>query len=180
MWPDGWTVVPVAGVSVDIAAPPFHAECSWPTKTARDDVTIVVKITDTSVGGGGMLIPRTRINLESSSARQTLERATGLKDDRRDEFSRFFKTLSDLVGELHRQQQPIHQLQVVEPKPVSWLLYDPHLPSPGSFTRAQYRKIGRAGNWKDALSKSGCPHNRPAAPSIRHSRLRARENFQNE
>lgn len=131
MWPDGWTVVPVAGVSVDIAAPPFHAECSWPTKTARDDVTIVVKITDTSVGGGGMLIPRTRINLESSSARQTLERATGLKDERRDEFSRFFKTLADLIGELHRQQQPIHKLQVVEPKPVQWLLY-PLWPATGA------------------------------------------------
>jgi len=124
MWPDGWTVVPVAGVSVDISAPPFHAECTWPTKTARDDVTIVVKITDTSVAGGGMLIPRTRINLESSSARQGLERATGLKDDRRDEFARFFKTLADLMGELHRQQQPIHELRIdQDPAPVDWLVY---------------------------------------------------------
>ena len=47
MWPDGWTVVPVAGVSVDISAPPFHAECTWPTKTARDDVSTIIEINDT-------------------------------------------------------------------------------------------------------------------------------------
>lgn len=131
MWPDGWTIIPVAGVSVDISAPPFHAECSWPTKTARDDVSIIIEINDTSVTGGGLLIPRTRINLQAASARQTLERATGLKDERREEFARFFKTLAQLIGELYRQQQPIHQLEIVEPKPVSWLLY-PLWPATGA------------------------------------------------
>ena len=39
-WPDGWTVLPVEGVSVEVSAPPFNAECRWPTKENRRDVSM--------------------------------------------------------------------------------------------------------------------------------------------
>ena len=125
MVPDGWTVLPVEGVSVELSAPPFHAQCQWPTKkTSRDDLSTVVRVTDTSVSGGGLLIPSTRINLQSASARTTLERSTGLEGEQRAAFATFFKTLTDILSDIHSQQQPIHKLRVdQEPAPIDWLLY---------------------------------------------------------
>lgn len=123
MWPDGWTVVPVAGVSVDIAAPPFHAECRWPTR-GSGAINTVLTVIDTEVAGGGLLAPPTRLNLISASAREGLVRGAGLEGDRRAAFSAFLKQLAALLVDLYSQQQPVLTLSAnSKAAPMSWLLY---------------------------------------------------------
>ncbi len=123
MWPDGWTVVPVAGVSVDISAPPFHAECTWPTR-GRGAINTVLTVSDTQVAGGGLLASPTRINLLSASAREGLVRSADLEGDRRSAFKMFLKQLAALLVELYQQQQPVATLSAQpEAKPIRWMLY---------------------------------------------------------
>ncbi len=124
-FPDGWTVVPVKGISVTVSVPPFHAEAKWPYRQGVDDIHTVIQITDTSVDGGAT-IPPTRINVLSETGRTSLSRASGYKANspQRVAINDFINQLCILVADLYREQAPITPLRIdQEPQPVKWLLY---------------------------------------------------------
>lgn len=89
-----------------------------------------IRIVDTS-RGDTLLVPRTRLNVESSSGREGVERSSRLQGTDRQAFAAFLGRLCDLIGEYHRDSGSIHALRSDRaPEARRWLLY-PIWPSEG-------------------------------------------------
>lgn len=122
------TRLPVAGLTVEYESKGLHVECRWPTRASRSAVETIITITDK--GAGAVVVPPTRMNLLSSSARDGLLR--GVQGEGREHMKRLLDAVWLDLYNIYREQRP-----TTRPDPtrangkVDWLLY-PIWPATGS------------------------------------------------
>lgn len=121
------TRLPVQGLAVEYELQGLHVECRWPTRAGRSAVETVIAVVDNGTGGT-VVVPPTRLNVLSASARDGLLR--NVPD--RERLKRLLDAVATDLYAIYREQRP-----TTRPDPqradgkVPWLLY-PLWPAVGS------------------------------------------------
>jgi len=122
----------VAGLSIEYEARHLRVEARWPTRASRNAIDTILHITSVAAEGEPVVVvPPTRINLLSASARDGLLRGSGRGDDR-DVLRKLVDAIVTDLWNVYREQRP-----TTRPDPekasskVDWLLY-PIWPAVGS------------------------------------------------
>lgn len=112
--------MPVTGLAVEYEAGSLHVHCRWPLRSGRSAVETVVSIIDKG-RADQVVVPASRINVLSASARDGLLRGTG---DRRDTLKPLLDAICHDLYSIYREQRP-----TTRPDPdkatgvVDWMLY---------------------------------------------------------
>ncbi len=96
--------MPVQGLSVMYEAGGLVAEARWPTRSGRSAVETVLRVTDKG-RDGIVVVPATRLNVLSASARTGLLRGMA-QGDTRDAMQRLLDAICDDLWNLYREQRP--------------------------------------------------------------------------